>query len=126
MSNVRLGFIGAGWWATTNHMPLLKQRNDVEFTAVCRLGADVLQTVKDKFGFAYATEDYHDLLAQPLDAVVVSSPHRFHYEHACAALEHGLHVMCEKPMTLTAREAWELVNLAQQRNLHLIVPYGWP
>ena len=28
-------------------------------------------------------------------------------------------------MTLTAREAWELVNLAQQRNLHLIVPYGW-
>ena len=39
---VRLGFIGAGWWATANHMPLLVGRDDVELTAVCRLGAEEL------------------------------------------------------------------------------------
>ena len=35
---VRLGFIGAGWWATSNHMPLLAARDDVELAGVCRLG----------------------------------------------------------------------------------------
>lgn len=125
MAKVKLGFIGAGWWATVNHMPQLKQRDDVEFVAVCRLGADVLQKVKDTFGFAFATEDYRELLKQDLDGVVVTSPHALHYEHAKAALLSGRHVMCEKPMCLRASEAWELVDLARQRNLHLIVPYGW-
>lgn len=125
MNKVRLGFIGAGWWATVNHMPQLKQRNDVEFAAVCRLGKEVLQQVQNEFGFAFATEDYRELLAQPLDGVVIASPHRLHYEHAYAALEAGLHVMVEKPMTLRAEDAWRLVELARRNGLHLLVPYGW-
>ncbi len=122
---IRLGFIGAGWWATTNHIPILAKREDVELVAVCRLGRDVLQRVKEEFGFAFATENYRELLEQDLDGVVISSPHRFHYEHAKAALERGLHVMCEKPMALHAAEAWALVEEAQARNLQLLVPYGW-
>ncbi|MEZ4659124.1 MAG: hypothetical protein R2911_16295 [Caldilineaceae bacterium] len=35
MPKIRIGFIGAGWWATTNHMPLLAQRADVELAGVC-------------------------------------------------------------------------------------------
>src|SRR5215207_2972169 len=125
MDKVRLGFIGAGWWATTNHMPLLAAREDVEMAGVCRLGADMLQAVKEKFNFPFATEDYHELLKQDLDGVVVTSPHHLHYEHARAALLSGRHVMCEKPMTLEADQAWDLVRLAKERNLQLVVPYGW-
>lgn len=125
MPQIRIGFIGAGWWATTNHMPLLAQRDDVELAGVCSLGSEMLQTVQQKFGFPMATEDYHELLQLELDGVVVTSPHHLHYEHARAALERGCHVMVEKPMTLKAAEAWHLVKLAQERNLHLIVPYGW-
>lgn len=124
-NKVRIGFIGAGWWATSNHMPLLAQRPDVEMAGVCRLGPEMLQAVKDKFGFPFATEDYHELLRQDLDGVVVTSPHHLHYEHARAALLAGCHVMCEKPMTLQAGQAWDLVKLAQERNRHLLVPYGW-
>ncbi len=125
MDKVRIGFIGAGWWATVNHIPLLAQRQDVELAGVCRLGPEMLQAVKEKFQFPFATEDYHELLRQGLDGVVVTSPHHLHYEHARAALLSGCHVMVEKPMTLQAEQAWELVNLAKERNLHLIVPYGW-
>lgn len=125
MDKVRIGFIGAGWWATTNHMPILARREDVEMAGVCRLGAEMLQAVKEAFNFPYATEDYHELLAQDLDGVVVTSPHHLHFEHARAALLSGRHVMVEKPMTLEADQAWELVRLAKERNLHLIVPYGW-
>lgn len=125
MAAVRLGFIGAGWWATSNHMPILAARDDVEMAAVCRLGREELRHVRDRFGFAYATEDYLDLLDQPLDAVVVATPHARHYEHAKAALERGLHVMVEKPMAIKADDAWDLVETARQRNLRLLVPYGW-
>jgi predicted dehydrogenase len=126
MRRVRLGFIGAGWWATSNHVPLLAQREDVELTAVCRLGKDELRVVQEKFGFKHATEDYQAMLNEvELDAVVVASPHTLHYEHTRAALERGLHVMCEKPMTTQAEHARELVRIAQEKNLHLLVPYGW-
>src|SRR5688572_23239122 len=118
---VRVGFIGAGWWATANHMPLLAAREDVELTAVCRLGRAELEQVRQRFGFRHAYEDYRAMLAEvELDAVVVVSPHTLHFEHARAALEHNLHVLCEKPMTVRAEEARELVGLAEERNLHLL------
>lgn len=122
---VRLGVIGAGWWVTVNHLPLLAQRDDVELMAVCCLGADVLRAVKDHFGFAHATEDYRELLELDLDGVIVGSPHTLHYEHARAALEREMHVLCEKPMTLRPDEAWTLVELARERGVELLVPYGW-
>src|SRR5262245_7577587 len=125
-SKVRLGFIGCGWWATANHMPILAAREDVEMTAVCRLGAAELQQVKDRFGFYFATESAEELVDLPdLDAVIVTSPHTLHHEHAKLALQRGLHVMCEKPMTTRADHARELVGLSRAKGAHLLVPYGW-
>ena len=59
MKKIKLGFIGAGWWATSNHMPILVDRDDVIFDSVCRLGKSELNQVKEKFGFDFATENYH-------------------------------------------------------------------
>lgn len=122
----RLGFIGAGWWATANYMPLLAQRDDVEMVAVCRLGRDELLRVKEHFGFAFATEDARELVHQPgLDGVVVTSPHTLHFDHAKMALEKGMHVLCDKPMCTRADHARELVRLAEANKRHLLVPHGW-
>jgi predicted dehydrogenase len=125
MDKVRIGFIGAGWWVTVNHIPILKARSDVELAGVCRLGQDFLQKITAEFGIPFGTEDYHELLDLDLDGVVVGSPHHLHYEHALAALQKGYHVLCEKPMTLDAAQAWQLVDTARAKNVHLIVPYGW-
>jgi predicted dehydrogenase len=125
MRRVRLGVIGAGWCSTVNHIPILQKRDDVDLVAVCRLGRDKLQAIQERFHFRFATEHYINVLKQNLDGVIVSSPHHLHYEHARTAQERGLHVMCEKPMALRARDAWHLVHLAAERNLHLVVPYGW-
>src|SRR5262249_4529635 len=56
-----------------------------------------------------------------LDAVVVATPVRFHYEMAKAALEVGKHVFIEKPIARTEAEAQELVSLANQQGLVLMV-----
>lgn len=122
---VRLGFIGAGWWATVNHMPILRARPDVEMVAVSRRDPELLREVQERFGFEHALTDYREMLELGLDGVVVSSPHAAHHEHALAALRSGAHVLCEKPMTLRPEQAWELVDEARARSLHLLVPYGW-
>jgi len=122
----KIGLIGAGWWATTNHLPVLVERDDIELASVCRLGADELQQVKERFGFSHATENYMELLETPgLKGVVVASPHTMHYEHALAALKKGLHVLCEKPLTTNGEHARELVRVADEQGVQLMVPYGW-
>jgi len=122
---VRVGFIGAGNWAEYNHMPLFKARSDVELVGIATPTQKSRDRVQARFGIPFATPDYIELLEHPLDAVVISSPHGLHYEQAKASLEAGKHVLVEKPMTLYASEAWELVKLAEKLNRVLIVPTGY-
>ncbi len=126
MDTVRIVVAGAGWWAAENHLPVLQSLPGVEVAGVCRLGREELARLQERFGIPFGTEDYAELLRLPdLDGVVVTSPHYLHYEHARAALEHGLHVLCEKPMTLHAGEAAVLAALAEARQRHFLIPYGW-
>jgi predicted dehydrogenase len=125
MAKARIGFIGAGWWATAIQLPYFAAHPAVELVGVCRLGAAELALVRDQFGFAHASEDYRELLRLPLDGVVVASPHVLHYEHAAAALAAGCHVMVEKPMTTRAPEARALVALAERVGREIVVPQGW-
>jgi predicted dehydrogenase len=121
----RIGFIGAGWWATTNHMPIFAARADVEMVSVCGLDPAVNERCRRDFGFAHTTTDYRELLRRDLDGVVVASPHSMHAEHALAALRKGCHVMVEKPFTTSARTARQVIALAKRKGLHTLVPYGW-
>lgn len=121
----RIGFIGAGWWATAVQLPFYAAREDVELVAVCRLGERELELVKNQFGFAHATQDYNLLLQHDLDGVVISSPHVWHYRHAKAALQRGLHVLVEKPVSTQGSEARELVALAKAQNKQIMIPQGW-
>jgi predicted dehydrogenase len=125
MSKVRLGVIGAGSWAISSHMPNFAKHDDVEFVAVSRHGSDALQRVKDKFGFTHASEDYRDVLDAGVDVVLVSSPSGLHYEHAKAALQSGANVLIEKPVTIKAADAWDLVETEKATGQHVTCAYGW-
>lgn len=122
----RIGIIGAGWWAAANHIPVLKTLPDCEIVAVNRLGADELAEVRNIFGIERGFEDFREMLATvAMDGVVISSPHILHFEHASAALAQGCHVLVEKPMTTTAKDARELVALAAKAGREILIPYGW-
>ncbi len=125
MVKAKIGFIGAGFWAISNHIPIMASRNDVEMAAVCRLGMKVLLALQEKYGFPCITERVDELLKQPLDAVVITSPNHLHYEHAKSSLNAGLHVMLEKPMTLESHQSWDLVRIAEKQGKHILVPLGW-
>jgi predicted dehydrogenase len=126
MTRARIGIIGAGWWAVANHIPALKGNPDCEVVAVNRLGAAELAKVQETFGIERGFEDYRAMLdAVPMDGVVISSPHVLHHEHASAALVKGCHVLVEKPMTTTAKDARDLVARAKQAGREIVIPYGW-
>ena len=82
MQKIKIGVIGAGWWATENHIPHLKERTEVELTSVCKLEKDQLKFVKDKFGFKYASTNFREMLNfSNLDGVIISSPHYAQKHH---------------------------------------------
>lgn len=122
---LKAAIIGAGHFAYRMHIPVLAERREVTLDSVCRLGSEELALIRDEFGFAYASEDWRDILDRDIDIVVVSSPHNLHYEQAKAFLEKGCHVLVEKPMTLDPVQAWDLVATADRANRQLLVAYGW-
>ncbi len=126
MAKLRLGVIGAGSWAVASHLPnFAKRRDEVEFVGVCRKGPELLEKIKDEWGFQVASEDYRDVIDAGMDICLVASPHGLHHEHAKAALESGAHVLCEKPFTVKPEDAWDLVDTANAKGLHLLLSYGW-
>lgn len=122
---LRVGVIGAGSWAATNHIPVLAAREEVELVVACRKGRDELAWLGERFGFPHLTEDPVEAISHGLDAVVVASPASLHFEHARLALESGAHVLCEKPFTIAAADAWSLVELAERERRHLLIAFGW-
>ena len=123
---LRLGVIGAGSWAVSSHLPNFAARKaDVEFVGVARHGSELLAKVQREFGFAAASEDYRDMLAEGVDICLVASPTGLHHEHAKAAMEAGAHVLVEKPFTIDAADAWDLVETAVRTRRHLVVAFGW-
>lgn len=126
MKKVKIGVIGAGWWATSAHIPAVKSHPDAELFAVQNRELASAKRIARDFGAKYSCATLEEILSLPdLDAVIVSSTPNVHYAQAKAALERGLHVLIEKPMTFTANEARELVEIASQNKLQLLISCPW-
>lgn len=125
MSKIRVGVIGAGSWAIASHLPNLAKNSDVEFVGVSRKGPELLEKIKNNFGFKVASENYQEILDAGIDVCIIGSPTGLHHEHAMAALRAGAHVMCEKPVTIDPKQAWELDKTAAELGKHLVIAFGW-
>lgn len=102
MRRLRVGIIGAGLVGQAEHaFYLWEERERFEFAAL----ADASPSVRSALGARYGIKELHadigGLLSCRLDAVVIAAPDPFHPDLAIAALEAGLHVLCEKPLALT-------------------------
>jgi predicted dehydrogenase len=126
VKKVRIGVIGAGWWATTAHIPAVKTHPDAELVAVQNRDRSKAKKIAHDFGAQFPCASLEEILSlKSLDAVIVSSTPNVHYTQAKAALELGLHVLIEKPMTFTADEARELVDIAAQNKVQLLISCPW-
>jgi predicted dehydrogenase len=123
---IKCGVIGAGWWATFAHIPALLNHPNAQLVAIQKRNLQEAKKVADDFGIPIACTTSNELLAiDGLRAVVISSSPHLHYEHASAALALGKHVLIEKPMTLTAAEAVDLVKIAQEHGTQFLISCPW-
>lgn len=110
MSKLRLGVIGVGGIAVGRHIPAFRKlKEEVTIVAVSDVNIERAKSVAEEFDIPHSYEDYRDMLSE-VDAVVVCTPNKFHSEITVHALEAGVHVLCEKPMAMTAEECQAMVS----------------
>jgi predicted dehydrogenase len=118
---IKVGVVGLGKMGLSHHA-LLHAHPEVEAVA-CDSSKFVLGVLEKNTGVS-AYGDYERMLAEAdLDAVVIATPSSSHAAMVRAAFERGLHVFCEKPLTLSAEESEELSRLAEERGLVTQVGY---
>src|SRR2546426_2905662 len=120
---IRIGVIGYGYWGP-NVVRNLRSLEGCEVAAVCDRSPAALTRVAQVYSDLAVTADPSELIQSPkIDAVAVVTPVCTHFELAKAALQNGKHIFIEKPFTSTAWQAEELVDLAAQKNLTIMVDH---
>ena len=125
MKRLRVGVVGCGEAAQIIHLPSLAVLHErFEVTALCDPSRTVVEGVGDRWNVSERFLDHRALLAEaPVDAVLVASPDAFHAETCLDALAAGKHVLVEKPMCITLREADEVA--AAQAATERVVQVGY-
>jgi predicted dehydrogenase/threonine dehydrogenase-like Zn-dependent dehydrogenase len=109
-SSVRVGFIGAGNYATSMLLPRLVDAGAELVHVATRTSLGALNAQR-RFGFVHASTDPAALLDDAIDAVFVVTRHASHAEFACRALERGLAVFVEKPLALDDDELTRILDM---------------
>ncbi|MGG1676138.1 Gfo/Idh/MocA family protein [Neobacillus sp. NRS-1170] len=124
MEKLRVGVVGCGSIAQHRHLPEYKANKNVELVAVCDINEERAKEVAEKFG-AFAYTSYEELLNSGLvDAVSVCTPNYLHAPISIAALEAGIHVLCEKPMATSKQEAEAMIAAADKSGKKLMIAHN--
>lgn len=118
---IQVGIIGCGKIGQVRHLPEYAAREDVRIAALYDVNLERAQALAVQYGAkAYATCE--ELLADPaIDAVSVCSANASHAQIAIAALEHGKHVLCEKPMATTLADCEAMAEAARRSGKRLMI-----
>ena len=120
---LRMGVIGYGYWGP-NIVRNLHALESCDLSMICDRSAAALKRAQRTYPGVALTTDCNDILQSPdIDAVAVITPVWTHFELAKAALENGKHVFVEKPFTSTPQQAEELIELAERKNLKIMVDH---
>lgn len=118
---INVGVVGCGYWGP-NLVRNFRQIPDCNLKLVCDGNPQRLAHVRQLYPGLEGCTDFSAMLKQPdLDAVVIATPVRYHYAMAKASLLAGKHTFIEKPMAESTEECRELIELADQNGLVLMV-----
>lgn len=118
---LKIGIVGCGYWGPN----LIRNFNGLagaDVAAICDASDKRLDHMRGLYPHSEQFKDFDEMLSTcELDAVAVATPVHTHYELAKKALEAGKHVLVEKPMASSTAQCDELIALADQKNLILMV-----
>jgi len=122
MSEMKVGVVGTGSIAQLVHLPILKKMEGVKLQAICDLDESKMKHLLEKFQIPnwYRTVDQM-LKTETLDAIFICTTSLYHFPMSYMALKNGLHVFVEKPLALKTSDAHKLNQLAEKKNLTVVV-----
>ncbi len=124
MTKVKIGVIGCGSIAQHRHLPEYKMNEQVELVAVCDINTERANSVAQQYGVKAYT-NYEELLASgTVEAVSVCTPNYLHAPISVAALNSGVHVLCEKPMATSEEEAKAMIEAAKTNGKKLMIGHN--
>lgn len=121
-SQVSVGLLGAGNFATATMLPAMKDLPGLTFAGVCTATGMSGRAVGDKFGFRFCTTAEEEVLNNPeINTVVITTRHHLHTRQVIVALAAGKHVFCEKPLCLSAEELYAIIQAYEEHPDRLLM-----
>lgn len=118
-NKTKWGVIGSGGIARRRTIPEgIMQAEHAELVAVYDINANVNEAVAKEF-HAKAVNSIEELIHSDIDAVYIASPVSLHMEHAIACAQGKKHVLCEKPLGMSVKEAEKMIQVCQKEGVHL-------
>ncbi|KMP77348.1 dehydrogenase [Bacillus cereus] len=121
---LKVGVIGCGSIAQYRHLPEYEANPYVQIVAVCDSNKKRAKEVANKYGVNMYT-DYNELInCEELDAVSVCTPNDLHASISIVALQSGIHVLCEKPMATSKKDAEMMIEAAEKSGKKLMIGHN--
>lgn len=115
---IKMGIVGYGRIAN-RFIEESKFVSGLNIEGVFGFNQEALEKFVDEYELAFYSMNFEELLNK-VNAIYIASPHITHYQYILEALNRGIHVLCEKPMTLSANQAKELYDIARKNNCVLL------
>src|SRR5262245_29744884 len=123
MRPLRFGIVGCGGFSTIYLLPALRRCSRLQLAAVVDHDRTWALKVARRFRVPTSYTDYHDLIGR-VDAVLIATPNTTHADIACTLLQHGIHVLCEKPLATTRADVERMFSMSAQSGARLMAAYG--
>lgn len=121
---LKVGVVGVGMGSW--HIDAYRKDDRVEVAAICDVDETRLHAAGKKFGVDCLLTNAKEMFRTvDLDAVSIATPNKFHAPLTVAALEQGLHVLCEKPMAMNAREAEQMLAASKKAGKNLMINFSY-
>jgi len=123
---IRVGVIGTSGYAESMHLTNLKSHPDARLSAICGRNTARAEALAQTYDIPTVYGDHRAMIASgDLQALVVASPDDLHYAMTMDALDAGLHVICEKPLAMTAEQARTMYAHAEAAGVKHMTYFTW-
>ncbi|HVY72194.1 MAG TPA: Gfo/Idh/MocA family oxidoreductase [Verrucomicrobiae bacterium] len=126
MSTLNFAIVGCGGITLQNHLPGLALCPDVKVTALCDSDAATLERARQQTGVTITSTNYEEIVKRDdIHAVIIATPNFVHPPVALAAMAHGKHVLCEKPLALNYADAKAMADAGDRASVRHMTAFTY-
>lgn len=120
---IKWGVVGCGGYLENEFLPTFQYLKRSKLISVFSSDARRADFIKKKFNAENSFNDYQKFLNSNIDAIYISSKNSDHYQQVIDAANAGKHILCEKPLSITSKQAKEMVKVCEKNNVVLTINY---